>query len=126
MLGVDCLDCLEASFTKPTNQCIRAPLCVSNASFCGVAHVVRAAQSPGGYMAAYRPTEQRELSRAMRGLRRDRDRSVPCVGWSDANTVCVSCGLTLVDSPFQARDYFDVIMRIGRPLGRAARLRRAG
>jgi hypothetical protein len=32
----------------------------------------------------------------------------------------------LVESPFQARDYFDVIMSIGRPLGRAARLRRAG
>lgn len=77
-------------------------------------------------MATYWPTEQCELSRTVRGLRRDHDRSIPCVSWADANTVRTSCGMTLVESRFQARDYFDVIMSIGRPLGRATRLRRAG
>ena len=99
--------------------------------YCGLAHPFAALRGlcgetwTGGHMATYWPTERRELSRAMRGLRRDRDCSVP-VGLADVNTVCASCGMTLVDSPFQARDYFDVIMRAGRPLGRAARLRRAG
>ena len=51
---------------------------------------------------------------------------VACAGWADANTVCGSCGKTQVDSPFEGGDYFDVIMRVGRPLGRAAWLRRAG
>lgn len=77
-------------------------------------------------MATYWPTEQLELSCATRGLRRHRDRSIPCDSWADANTVCTSYGTPLVESPFQARDYFDVIMRVGRPLGRPARLRRAG
>jgi ribosomal protein S27E len=45
---------------------------------------------------------------------------------ADANTACVSCGMTLVDSPFSGSDYFDVIMRVGRPIWRGARLRRAG
>ena len=99
-------------------------------SFAGFA-VMRATQSSRnldgvGPMATYWPTEQRELSRAVRGARRDHDRSIPCVSWADANTVRTSCGMTLVESRFQARDYFDVIMSIGRPLGRAARLRRAG
>ena len=80
----------------------------------------------GGPMATYWPTEQREFSRATRGLRRHRDRSIPCDGWADVNTVCVLCGMTLVEPPFQATDYFDVIMRVGRPFGRAARLRHAG
>ena len=45
---------------------------------------------------------------------------------ADANTACASCGMTLVDSPFSGGDYFDVIMRVGRPIWRGARLRRAG
>ena len=67
-------------------------------------------------MATYWPTERRELSRAMRRMQRDRDPGVPHVGCADANSVCASCGMTLVDSPFQTRDYFDLIMRVGRPL----------
>ena len=41
----------------------------------------------GGPMATYWPTEQRKLSRATRGLRRHRDRSIPCDGWADATRV---------------------------------------
>ena len=48
------------------------------------------------------------------------------VGRADANTVCASCGMTQVASPFEGCDYFDVIMRVGRPIWRGARLRRAG
>lgn len=77
-------------------------------------------------MATYWPTERCELSRAMRGLWRDRDRSIPCVSLAEPNPMRTSCGRMLVESPFQGRDYFDVIMSIGRPLGRAVRLRRAG
>jgi hypothetical protein len=47
-------------------------------------------------------------------------------GRADANTACASCGVTLVDSPFSGGDYFDVIMRVGRPIWRGAGLRRAG
>jgi hypothetical protein len=47
-------------------------------------------------------------------------------GRADANTACASCGMTLVDSPLSGGDYFDVIMRVGRPIWRGARLRRAG
>jgi hypothetical protein len=43
----------------------------------------------------------------------------------DANTVCATCGMTLVEPPFKNSDYFDVIMRIGRPMGRMTRFRRA-
>ena len=46
---------------------------------------------------------------------------VTCVGRADANTVCALCGMTLVDSPFEGSDYFDVIMRIGRPIWRGSR-----
>ena len=46
-------------------------------------------------------------------------------GRADANTACASCGMTLVNSPFSGGDYFDVIMRVGRPIWRGAR-RRAG
>jgi hypothetical protein len=62
----------------------------------------------------------------MSRLRRDRDCSIPCVSRPDANILCASRDMTLGESPFQARDYFDVIMSIGRPFGRSARLRRAG
>jgi hypothetical protein len=33
--------------------------------------------------------------------------------------------MTLVEPPFKNSDYFDVIMRIGRPMGRMTRFRRA-
>ena len=120
------MDCLRTPFAKFANQCMVA-LCVERLRALRrfardtVAHIWM-----GGPMAAYRPTEQRELSGAVPVLRRNRDRSVTCVGWPDANTVCASCAMRLVDPPFQARDYFDVIMRVGRPLRRAPRLRRAG
>ena len=47
-------------------------------------------------------------------------------GRIDANTVCASCGMTVVDSPFSGSDYYDVIMRVGRAVWPGARLRRAG
>ena len=47
-------------------------------------------------------------------------------GRVDANIACVSCGMTLTDSLFSDGDYYDVIMRVGRPVWRGARLRRAG
>ena len=45
-------------------------------------------------------------------------------GWAEGNTVCALCGMTLVEPPFEGCDYFDMIMRAGRPSGRAARRRR--
>ena len=45
----------------------------------------------------------------------------PC-GPADRTNVCAVCGMMQVDSPFEGSDYFDVIMRIGRPR-RAARRR---
>lgn len=42
----------------------------------------------------------------------------------DANTVCATCGMTLVEPPFKDSDYFDVIMRGGRPLRGGLRFRR--
>ena len=45
-------------------------------------------------------------------------------GRADASTVCRTCGMSVVEPPFEDRDYFDVIMRIGRPMRRGARLRR--
>lgn len=47
-------------------------------------------------------------------------------GRSDANTACVSCGMTLADSPFSGGDYYAVIMRVGRAVRREASIRRAG
>jgi hypothetical protein len=49
---------------------------------------------------------------------------VGSAGRADANTVCASCGTTQVAAPFEGCDYFDVIMRVGRPIWRGARLRR--
>jgi hypothetical protein len=43
----------------------------------------------------------------------------------DATTMCATCGMTLVEPPFDGGDYFDVIMRAGRPKGRMTRFRRA-
>ena len=47
-------------------------------------------------------------------------------GGIDANIVCALCGMTIADLPFVDSDYFDVIMRVGRPMGRGARFRRTG
>jgi DNA-directed RNA polymerase subunit RPC12/RpoP len=44
---------------------------------------------------------------------------------ADANVACASCGLTLADQPLPGGDYFDLIMRVGRPVGRGARPRRS-
>ena len=49
---------------------------------------------------------------------------IDCREPADANTVCATCGMTLVEPPFEGGDYLDVIMRIGRPKRRATRLRR--
>jgi hypothetical protein len=49
---------------------------------------------------------------------------IACAGRADANTVCVLCGMTMADLPFEGRDYFDVLMRVGRPMGRATRFSR--
>ena len=43
-------------------------------------------------------------------------------GWAEGNTVCATCGMTVVEPPFEGSDYFDMIMRQSRP-GRAARRR---
>ena len=48
--------------------------------------------------------------------------NVMVVGWAEGNTVCATCGMTLVESPFEGNDYFDMIMRPGRP-GHAVRRR---
>jgi hypothetical protein len=39
---------------------------------------------------------------------------IDCRDPADANTVCATCGMTLVDPPFEGGDYFDLIMRIRR------------
>ena len=49
---------------------------------------------------------------------------IDCHESANANAVCAMCGMTLVDPPFEGGDYFEVIMRVGRPLGRAVRRRR--
>jgi hypothetical protein len=43
---------------------------------------------------------------------------------ADANTVCAACGMMVVEPPFEDRDYFDLIMRLGRPKGRGKSRRR--
>jgi hypothetical protein len=45
-------------------------------------------------------------------------------GRVDANTVCTMCGMTMPDLPVVDGDYFNVVMRVGRPHGRVARFRR--
>ena len=42
-----------------------------------------------------------------------------------ANTACTLCGMTMPDLPVVDSDYFNVVMRVGRPLSRVARFRRA-
>jgi hypothetical protein len=45
------------------------------------------------------------------------------LGRVDANTACASCGMM---TPLSGSDYYDLIMRVGRPVWHGARLRRAG
>ena len=47
-----------------------------------------------------------------------------CIGSTNSNTVCALCGMTVADLPFIS-DYFDVIMRVSRPMGGGPRFRRA-
>jgi len=42
-------------------------------------------------------------------------------GWAEGSTICASCGMTLVEPPFEGCDYFDMIMRAGLVLWRAQR-----
>jgi hypothetical protein len=49
---------------------------------------------------------------------------IACADLVYAKTACVLCGMTMVDLSFKDGDYFDVIMRVGRPMGRGARFRR--
>jgi hypothetical protein len=44
---------------------------------------------------------------------------------ASANIMCELCGTAMPDLPFVDNDYFNVVMRGGRPLGHVARLRRA-
>ena len=51
---------------------------------------------------------------------------------TNANIACELCGITMPDMPFVDSnyffvdsDYFNVVMRLGRPPGRVARFRRA-
>jgi hypothetical protein len=44
----------------------------------------------------------------------------------DADAVCALCGKTMTESAVEGGDYFEVVMRVGRPTGRAVRSRRAG
>jgi hypothetical protein len=43
---------------------------------------------------------------------------------TNANIACALCGMTMPDLPFVDSDYFNVVMKVGRPLGSGARLRR--
>ena len=73
-------------------------------------------------MALYRRSEARERSLARYAIcDATVIAEVACAGWPDGNTVCASCGTRQVDSPFSGDDYFDVIMRVGRPIWRGAR-----
>jgi hypothetical protein len=51
---------------------------------------------------------------------------VACAGRASPKTVCALCGMTMADLPSEGGDYFDFIMRVGRPTGRATRFRRTG
>lgn len=44
---------------------------------------------------------------------------------SHTNVVCDLCGIAMPDLPFVDNDYFNVVMRVGRPLRHGARFRRA-
>jgi hypothetical protein len=44
---------------------------------------------------------------------------------TNASTVCALCDIGMPSLPVMDSDYFDVIMRVGRPMGRMTRFRRA-
>ena len=44
---------------------------------------------------------------------------------TNASIMCELCGMTMPDLPFVDSDYFNVVMRVGRPVGRSGRFRRA-
>jgi hypothetical protein len=37
------------------------------------------------------------------------------IGWNYGNTVCTSCGMTLVEPPFEGSDYLKMVMKARRP-----------
>ena len=43
---------------------------------------------------------------------------------TNASTECALCDIAMPALPFVDSDYFNVVMRVGRPLGRVARFRR--
>ena len=97
---------------------------------CCVAQILVALHNHFGhciYMVTYRRSEEDER-RILRCAACDGTVFGEIAGFvrADANTACASCGMTLLDSPFSGGDYFDVIMRVGRPMGRGARFHRAG
>jgi hypothetical protein len=44
---------------------------------------------------------------------------------TNANIACALCGMSMPDPPFVDSDYFNLVMKVGRPLGRVARFDRA-
>jgi hypothetical protein len=44
-------------------------------------------------------------------------------GWAEGGNVCATCGMTVVEPPFEGSDYFDMLMRQGQTR-RAMRRRR--
>ena len=44
---------------------------------------------------------------------------------TNASTMCALCDIAMPSLPFVDSDYFNVVMRVGRPLGRVGRFRRA-
>jgi hypothetical protein len=44
-------------------------------------------------------------------------------GWAEGNNVCATCGMTVIETPFEGSDYFDILMRQGHTR-RAVRRRR--
>ena len=47
------------------------------------------------------------------------ERCIACnavvIGWNYGNTVCTSCGMTLVEPPFEGSDYLKMVMKARRP-----------
>ena len=76
----------------------------------------------------WRNEDDRPESLSVRGLRRDRDCRIRLRrGRYEHYEHCVRLLRDdLVDSPLEGSDYFDVIMRVGRPMGRATQFRRMG
>jgi hypothetical protein len=67
----------------------------------------------GGHTATYRQSEARERGRARYGV-------------CDAEDTTAGRAILPVDSPLGDCTYFEVIMRVGRPIWPGARLRHAG